>query len=304
MTTATSAILQPSPSYRDAPPIEGVATPSTPKTDTARRQSALVLDRISLSFGGIAALRDVSFAIELGETRAIIGPNGAGKSSLLNVISGIYRPDHGHIRLAGRDFRQVSASRLAALGVARTFQNLALFSGLDVLGNVLMGRVASRHAGVIGQVLGLGLAHREQEDARECAERMIDFLDLRAVRNRPVATLPYGLQKRVELARALVAEPRILLLDEPMAGMTAVEKNEIAEVIRKARRQFDLTIVMIEHDIGMVMDLSDRVAVLDHGSLIADGTPQVVQADQAVIDAYLGVAHTEEPGHAEDREGA
>ncbi len=291
MTAASGATLRDASAFPGSPPADRTAAlPAAPAT-AAPGEPVLALEAISLAFGGVAALADVGFAVMPGQIRAVIGPNGAGKSSLINVISGIYRPDRGRVRLGSRVFRHVPTGRLAALGVARTFQNLALFKGLDVLGNVAMGRAAARRAGVVEQVTGLGRARRERADALARAEAMLDFLDLRGVRDRPVATLPYGVQKRVELARALVAEPRLLLLDEPMAGMTAAEKAEVGAVIRAARARLGVTVVMIEHDIGMVMDLSDTVAVLDHGRLIADGTPAAVGADRAVIDAYLGTAH-------------
>ena len=293
MTALSGATLRSATAFPGSPPATLDHAPDTPPARLTAAEPVLALDGIGLTFGGVAALDGVGFAVAPGTIRAIIGPNGAGKSSLLNVISGIYRPDRGQVRLLGRDYRQVPTAKLARLGVARTFQNLALFKGLDVCGNVVMGRVAQGRSGFAAQALGIGRAERERADAEARADAMLDFLELRGVADRPVATLPYGLQKRVELARALVAEPRLLLLDEPMAGMTAAEKRETGAVIREARARFDLTVVMIEHDIGMVMGLSDAVAVLDHGKLIADGTPAAVHADPAVIDAYLGVAHEE-----------
>jgi branched-chain amino acid transport system ATP-binding protein len=254
---------------------------------------ALRLDAISLSFGGVKALSDINLVIAPGEIRAVIGPNGAGKSSLLNVITGIYQPDHGQVWIGDRRFSRVPTQQLARLRVARTFQNLALFKGLDVFDNVLLGRIAERKATFTEQLIGSGRAKREQTQARERAEAMLNLLALTDIRNRPVNSVSYGLQKRVELARALVADPRILLLDEPLAGMTASEKQEMTRFIRAARDQIGTTILLIEHDIGVVMGLSDKIAVLDYGRKIADGTPVEVRTDQAVIDAYLGVAHNE-----------
>ncbi|WP_246529682.1 ABC transporter ATP-binding protein [Microvirga zambiensis] len=257
-------------------------------------EAILTLSDIGVTFGGVAALTDVSLTVRHGEICSVIGPNGAGKSSLINVVSGLYKPDRGSIRLDGQTFGQIRSERLAQLNVARTFQNLALFGGLSVRDNVSAGLTHTRRAGVLEQFLLLPRSRREDREIGERVEAMLSFLDLDPHRERLVSTLPYGLQKRVELARALVAEPKLLLLDEPMAGMTATEKQEMAGLIRSARQRYGLTVILIEHDIGVVMDLSDHVAVLDYGRKIADGTPDAVRSDPAVIRAYIGSTDDED----------
>lgn len=254
----------------------------------------LRLNNVSLTFGGVTALRDIDLDVAEGEIRAVIGPNGAGKSSLLNVVSGLYRPDRGAVWFGDRAFNQVPTAQLAGFGVARTFQNLALFKGLSVFDNVLMGLAHRVRAGFIRQLVGSPLARRIEAENRAAAAEVIGFLHLKDISDRIAGTLPYGLQKRVELARALVARPKLLLLDEPFAGVTLSEKRELAEHVRNARDRYGATIVLIEHDIGIVMELSDHIAVLDYGRKIADGPPAEIRSNQAVIDAYLGVAHEDE----------
>jgi branched-chain amino acid transport system ATP-binding protein len=251
----------------------------------------LSLQNISLAFGGVRALQEVSFDVREHEVRAIIGPNGAGKSSLLNVVNGVYRPQAGSITLRGRSFDGMEPRAAAVMGIARTFQSIALFKGMSVLDNIMAGRNLHMKAGILAQALRVGPAEREEIDNRERVERIIDFLELQAWRRTPAGRLPYGLQKRVDLGRALASEPQILLLDEPMAGMNLEEKRDMCRFILDANDQLGTTIVLIEHDMGVVMDISDRVVVLDYGRKIADGSPDEVRADRAVIDAYLGTRH-------------
>jgi branched-chain amino acid transport system ATP-binding protein len=251
----------------------------------------LALEGISLAFGGVKALADISFDVREHEIRAIIGPNGAGKSSMLNVINGVYHPQHGTITYRGVRRDEMSPHAAAASGIARTFQNIALFKGMSVLDNIMTGRNLRMRASFLEQALWWGRARREELEHRAKVEEIIDFLEIQHIRRTPVGRLPYGLQKRVELARALAAEPSLLLLDEPMAGMNVEEKQDMCRFILDVNEQYGTTIVLIEHDMGVVMDISDRVVVLDYGRKIGDGTPDGIRASQAVIDAYLGVAH-------------
>ena len=261
----------------------------------ARQEAAarplLEVRGVSVRFGALLALNRVSLEIGRGEIVAIIGPNGAGKTTLLNVISGFYHPYEGRIVFEGRDRTRLAPPDVAALGIARTFQNVALFKGMTVLDNIMTGRLLKMRGSFLLEAVYWGPARSQELAHRAVVERIIDFLEIQAIRKTPAGRLPYGLQKRVELARALAAEPTLLLLDEPMAGMNVEEKEDMCRFILDVNSEFDTTIALIEHDMGVVMDISDRVAVLDYGRKIADGSPDHVRKDQAVLDAYLGVSH-------------
>ena len=252
----------------------------------------LSVDHINLSFGGVRALEDINFDIRKKEIFAIIGPNGAGKTSMLNVINGFYHPQHGEIQFKGLHRKQMRPHEAAVQGIARTFQNVALFKGMSTLNNIMSGRNLKMKSNLFWQALYYGPARKEEMENREVVEDIIDFLEIQYIRRTPVGKLPYGLQKRVELGRALAMEPELLLLDEPMAGMNIEEKQDMCRFILDINEQYGTTIVLIEHDMGVVMDLSERLIVLDYGRKIAEGTPDEIRVNQTVIDAYLGVAHT------------
>jgi branched-chain amino acid transport system ATP-binding protein len=263
---------------------------SAPVSAAPDGKPLLEVDQISVRFGAVQALSKVSLDVRRGEVLAIIGPNGAGKTTLLNVISGFYHPYEGRILFEGRDRTRLSAPDVATLGFARTFQNVALFRGMTVLDNIMTGRLLRMHGSFLWEALYWGPARRQELEHRAFVERIIDFLEIQAIRKTPAGRLPYGLQKRVELARALAAEPTLLLLDEPMAGMNVEEKEDMCRFVLDVNDEFGTTIALIEHDMSVVMDISDRVAVLDYGRKIAEGPPDAVRADPAVIAAYLGVA--------------
>jgi len=246
---------------------------------------------VSKSFGGVQAVSEVSLEIPEGTIYSIIGPNGAGKTTLLNMVSGFYHPDHGTIRLDGGDITRLTPANRAALGIARTFQNIALFSGLSVLENLMLGRHVHMRSGVFASLIYWGWAQREEVEHRRRVEEIIDFLKLTDLRRQPTGALAYGLRKRVELGRALAVDPTLLLLDEPMAGMNQEEKEDMVRYVLDVNNEMGTTIVLIEHDMGVVMDISDQVAVLDQGRKIAEGTADEVRADSKVIEAYLGSTH-------------
>jgi branched-chain amino acid transport system ATP-binding protein len=264
-----------------------------PAAAKGRRIGNVVLEvkNISLAFGGVKALTDISFDVREHEVRAIIGPNGAGKSSMLNCINGVYTPQQGSITFRGKTFSHMNSRQVAEMGVARTFQNLALFKGMSVLDNIMTGRNLRMKTNLFQQAIRWGAAEREEIEQREAVERIIDFLEIQPYRKTPVGRLPYGLQKRVDLGRALAMEPSVLLLDEPMAGMNVEEKQDMCRFILDVNDEFGTTIVLIEHDMSVVMDISDRVVVLDYGKKIGDGTPEEVRSNPDVIAAYLGTSH-------------
>ncbi len=250
--------------------------------------SQLRIEQLSKQFGGVHALSRVSLEVRNGEILSVIGPNGAGKTTLVNCVNGVFHPEHGRIFLEGQEISHLPPNRIARLGVARTFQNIALFRGMTVLDNLMLGRHVRMRSGVFGSVIYWGLAQREEVRHRQVVERIIDFLEIEAIRKRPVGALPYGLQKRVELGRALALEPKVLLLDEPMGGMNVEEKEDMARFILDTNEEWGTTIVLIEHDMGVVMDISQRVVVLDLGMKIAEGSPQEVRNHPQVVKAYLG----------------
>ncbi len=256
-----------------------------------KKEPILRAENISISFGGLQALNDVSLEVYPGEIMAIIGPNGAGKTTMLNVINGFYKPDKGRVIFEGNELpRKMKPNQIAAKGIARTFQNLAIFSGMSALGNIMVGRTMMMHCNIFSQALYWRFSQKEEIEHRAAAERIIDFLQIENIRRTPASMLPYGLRKRVELARALAAEPKLLLLDEPMAGMNLEEKEDIARFVLDANEELGYTIALIEHDMGVVMDICDRIAVLDFGEKIAQGTPDEIKANPKVIKAYLGEA--------------
>ena len=251
----------------------------------------LSVDHISLAFGGVKALTDICFDIREKEVFAIIGPNGAGKTSMLNVINGFYHPQEGEITYKGVHRNQMKSHDAAVQGIARTFQNVALFKGMSTLDNIMTGRIIHMKRNMFWQAFYLGPARKEEMENREYVEDIIEFLEIQSIRRTPVGRLPYGLQKRVELGRALAMEPDLLLLDEPMAGMNIEEKQDMCRFVLDVNDQYGTTIALIEHDMGVVMDISDKVVVLDYGKKLAEGTPDEVRGNQTVIDAYLGVPH-------------
>jgi len=256
-----------------------------------KQEPILTAEHISVSFGGLKALDDVSLDIYPGEIMAIIGPNGAGKTTMLNIINGFYKPDEGRIIFEGKERpKNMKPNRIAAEGIARTFQNLALFKGMSALGNIMVGRTMMMHSNIFSQAIYWGFSRKEEIAHRKAVERIIDFLQIENIRRTPASMLPYGLRKRVELARALASEPKLLLLDEPMAGMNLEEKEDIARFILDANEELGYTIALIEHDMGVVMDICDRIAVLDFGKKIGEGTPDEIKANPKVIKAYLGTA--------------
>ncbi len=258
------------------------------KNTAAQSDILMNIKDISLSFGGLKALLNVNLHIKKGEILAIIGPNGAGKSSMLNVISGIYVPQKGTVEWKGKLRKKIAPHNIARMGIARTFQNIALFRGMTALENILTGRNILMKRNLFHEMFYIGKARRQEEEHRKKVEEIIDYLEIQSIRKTPVARLPYGLQKRVELGRALALEPELLLLDEPMAGMNVEEKEDMCRFVLDVNEQFGTTIVLIEHDMGVVMDISDRVVVLDYGIKIAEGSPDEVRSEQKVIDAYLG----------------
>lgn len=259
--------------------------------DIKDKEPHMVIENIDLAFGGTKAITDISFTVYKGEICAVIGPNGAGKSSMLNVINGVYTPQQGTITFEGQEFKKMKSHSAAEMGIGRTFQNIALFAGLSVVDNILTGRNLMMKASFLENALGIGRSKREELEHREAVEGIIDFLGLQSIRKTPVSSLSYGLQKRVELGRALAAEPKMLLMDEPIAGMNMDEKLDMACFIQEINTNYGTTIVLIEHDMGVVMDISDHVIVMDYGAKIGDGTPEEVMNNQEVIDAYLGVSH-------------